>query len=155
VQGPRVLVVDDDPVALDAVRTLLRQRGYQTGMCLDGLQALETISQGGWDLVILDLGLPSPDPDRAARFDGVKVLQWMARLGHRVPVLVFTSSQDPALAQEALAAGAIAVIHKGDPIQRFLQAIQQAVAPPPEEKPQPSGPTEVIWNDHDDRIAGS
>ncbi len=152
----RILLVDDDRVTLDALSTLLNQHGYITVTCQEGAQALEMICQGGWDLVILDIGLPSPDPQRVASFDGIKVLQWLARLHRRLPVLVFTSIQDPGVAKEAMAAGALGVIRKGDPIEEFLRAIRMALAPQatPEPKPPVADSTPVVWSDNVDRLVG-
>ncbi len=156
-RAKRVLIVDDDYVTIDALRALLSNHGYETAACQDGGRALDLVCQGGWDLVILDLGLPSPDPGRVARFDGIKVLQWLGRLHRHVPVLVFTSNEDPEVARQAVEAGAVGVVRKGDPIKQFLQAIEDATRLPaePESKPPQSTPTTVIWQDGSDRLADS
>ena len=54
----RVLVVDDEPQILRALRINLRVRGYEVDTAASGKQALETAARHPPDLVILDLGLP-------------------------------------------------------------------------------------------------
>ena len=68
----RVLVVDDEPQILRALRINLRVRGYDVDIAANGAQALEMAARHPPDLVILDLGLPDLDgvdvtrgPDRS------------------------------------------------------------------------------------------
>jgi len=57
----RVLVVDDEPQILRALRINLRVRGYDVDVAANGAQALEMAARHPPDLVILDLGLPDLD----------------------------------------------------------------------------------------------
>jgi len=56
--GARILVVDDEPGMLRALRTLLARHGFQVEQAETGRQALESYSYYRPDLVLLDLGLP-------------------------------------------------------------------------------------------------
>src|SRR3984893_10876747 len=58
---PRVLVVDDEPQILRALRINLRVRGYDVDIAATGKQALEVAARHPPDLVLLDLGLPDLD----------------------------------------------------------------------------------------------
>ena len=55
----RVLVVDDEPQILRALRINLRVRGYEVDTAASASQALEAAGRHSPDLVILDLGLPA------------------------------------------------------------------------------------------------
>ena len=57
----RVLVVDDEPQILRALRINLRVRDYEVDTAATGGQALEAAGHHPPDLVILDLGLPDMD----------------------------------------------------------------------------------------------
>ena len=57
----RVLVVDDEPQILRALRINLRARRYEVTTAANGTQALEEAAAHPPDLVILDLGLPDMD----------------------------------------------------------------------------------------------
>lgn len=54
----RLLVVDDDRYACDALTKVLRKRNYDVDVAMDGKQALELASTNEYDLAILDYQLP-------------------------------------------------------------------------------------------------
>jgi two-component system KDP operon response regulator KdpE len=56
-----VLVVDDEPQILRALRINLRVRHYDVHVAATGAQALELAARHPPDLVVLDLGLPDLD----------------------------------------------------------------------------------------------
>lgn len=59
--GARILVVDDEPEILRAVRINLSRHGFQVETAATGQQALEMFSRRRPDLILLDLGLPDMD----------------------------------------------------------------------------------------------
>jgi two-component system response regulator RegX3 len=54
----RVLVVEDEESFSDALSFMLRREGYEVGIAVDGMQAIEEFDRHGADLVLLDLMLP-------------------------------------------------------------------------------------------------
>jgi DNA-binding response OmpR family regulator len=54
----RILAVDDDPTALDAVRQILGQQGYAVVTAADGEIAVGLLQTQTFDLALLDVGLP-------------------------------------------------------------------------------------------------
>ena len=79
----RIQVVEDDAQLGDALVEGLRQRGYAAEAFREGGLADTALQAGGWDAVVLDLGLP--------RGDG---MAWLARWRARhidVPVLILTA----------------------------------------------------------------
>jgi len=55
----KVLIVDDDPdVVQTLVNVLEKLGGYQTGIAMDGKEALDSVKRSAPDLIILDLNLP-------------------------------------------------------------------------------------------------
>lgn len=63
----KILLVEDDQFLRDFYQELLTTEGYQTDVAPDGDIALEKLSPGGWDLVLLDIMLPKKD--------GLQILQ--------------------------------------------------------------------------------
>lgn len=59
--GARVLVVDDEPAILRALRTILTRQSFQVDTAESGRQALECYTTRHPDVVLLDLGLPDVD----------------------------------------------------------------------------------------------
>jgi two-component system, OmpR family, KDP operon response regulator KdpE len=93
----RVLVVDDDPQILRAVRTTLHAHGFDVLSAGNGETALDVLTDAEVDLVILDLGLPGIEGHEVIR----RVRGWSD-----VPIIVLSvrESQDDKV--EAFEAGA-------------------------------------------------
>lgn len=81
--GPRVLVVDDEPSIVDAVATSLRYEGFTVDEATTGRRALAQAQDDPPDLVILDVMLPD--------LDGLEVTRRLRADGLRVPVLFLTA----------------------------------------------------------------
>jgi DNA-binding response OmpR family regulator len=54
----RILAVDDDPTALNALRQILTQKGYEVSTAPDGEAAEQLLDQESFDLALLDVTLP-------------------------------------------------------------------------------------------------
>ena len=79
----RILLVEDDPLLGDGVRAGLAQEGYAVDWVRDGRAAQTALVSGGYDLLVLDLGLP--------RVPGLDVLDGLRQGGNSVPVLILTA----------------------------------------------------------------
>ena len=79
----RILVVEDDAVLADGLTRSLRSAEYAVDCANSGTQADHILLSQGYDLVILDLGLP--------KLDGYEVLKRLRRRGSKVPVLLLTA----------------------------------------------------------------
>jgi two-component system response regulator QseB len=82
----RVLLVEDDRMIAEAVRTALGQDGHVTDAVADGVTALGALSHSRFDIVLLDLGLP--------RKDGLTVLRQLRDRGDVTPVIIITARDD-------------------------------------------------------------
>lgn len=125
----RVLVVDDEPQILRALRINLSARGYDVVTAADGAGALQAAAEESPELVVLDLGLP----DR----DGVDVIADLRRLSS-VPILVLSGRSDSADKVDALDAGADDYVTKPfgmDELLARLRAMQRRAGPSAEEEP--------------------
>ena len=63
----RVLVVDDDPQILRAVRTTLQAHGLEVLTAGNGETAIDVLTDAEVDLVVLDLGLPGIQGEEVIR----------------------------------------------------------------------------------------
>jgi two-component system KDP operon response regulator KdpE len=58
---PKILLVDDDPDLLRALRLRLRANNYEVATASDGYSAIASAQKERPSLIILDLGLPVGD----------------------------------------------------------------------------------------------
>jgi two-component system, OmpR family, KDP operon response regulator KdpE len=114
----RVLVVDDEPQILRALRINLRVRDYEVHVAATGAEALEVAGRYPPDLVILDLGLPD--------LDGVEVIQGL-RGWTRAPIIVLSGRADSLDKVEALDAGADDYVTKPFGVEELLARMRAAV----------------------------
>ena len=127
--GARVLIVEDEPALLRALRIDLRARGYEVQTATTGRDALAQASRQPPDVVLLDLGLPDGD--------GTAVITKLRRWSE-APVIVLsgrTSAQDKI---GALDAGADDYVTKPFAMDELLARMRAALrrAAPPEDAPQ-------------------
>ncbi|MFF1634706.1 response regulator [Leifsonia sp. NPDC058248] len=92
----RVLIADDDPQMLRALRITLAARGYEVHVAPTG-EALDRAVEHRPELVILELGMP--------RLNGIRVIEGL-RGWTQVPILVVSSSVGSSDKAGALDAGA-------------------------------------------------
>ena len=114
----RVLVVDDEPQILRALRINLRVRDYEVHVAATGTEALEVAGRYPPDLVILDLGLPD--------LDGVEVIQGL-RGWTKAPIIVLSGRADSVDKVEALDAGADDYVTKPFGVEELLARMRAAV----------------------------
>ncbi|MFL6075742.1 MAG: response regulator [Mycobacteriales bacterium] len=114
----RVLVVDDEPGIVRALRINLRVRGYDVDTAADGRAALDAAARHQPDVVILDLGLPD--------MDGVEVIRGL-RGWSRSPVIVLSARHDGSEKVEALDAGADDYVTKPFGMEELLARVRAAV----------------------------
>src|SRR5438477_12212687 len=95
---PRVLVVDDDPEALELLSTFLRVHSYSVDTCPDSAQALVVFEARPPDAVLLDLHMP--------RIDGTEIFALMHRAEPTIPIIIVTGDDDAELGRILLDCGA-------------------------------------------------
>ncbi|MDU0353917.1 response regulator transcription factor [Paraglaciecola aquimarina] len=80
---PRILIIEDDLTLSDQVARLLEEKGFNTKQCLDGQKGLLTALQESFDLILLDLLLPS--------LNGFSILNQLRQVKN-TPVMMITAS---------------------------------------------------------------
>jgi two-component system, OmpR family, KDP operon response regulator KdpE len=114
----RVLVVDDEPQIVRALRINLRARGYEVDAAPDGRTALELAARRHPDVVVLDLGLPD--------MEGVEVIKglrgWLS-----VPIIVLSARHASDEKVEALDVGADDYVTKPFGMDELLARLRAAV----------------------------
>ena len=111
----RVLVIDDDPHLLRALRITLRAAGHDVDTASDGRTALQLAAAVPPDVIVLDLGLPD--------LDGTEVLATL-RPAYAGPVLVLSARADSQDKVHALDAGADDYVTKPFDMSEFLARLR-------------------------------
>ncbi|MEV4136741.1 response regulator [Dactylosporangium sp. NPDC049742] len=111
----RVLIVDDEPQILRALRINLQARHYDVVSAADGTQAIAAVEAEHPDVVVLDLGLPD--------VDGVQVIRAL-RAWTPVPVIVLSGRRSSTDKIDALDAGADDYVTKPFDIGELLARLR-------------------------------
>jgi len=131
----KILIADDDPQILRALRITLAARGYEVVTAHDGKAALDAATSTHPDIIVLDLGMPG--------LTGVQVIE-AVRGWSQVPILVVSGRSGSWDKVEALDAGADDYVTKpfamNELMARLRAAVRRAAAPEPTE-------TEVVAGD--------
>lgn len=133
-QRSRVLVIDDDPLALELMRATLTDQGVEVSCVRDGRDALRDLDQHRPDAIILDLMMPE--------FDGFAVLDALRRLPawHHTPVFIWTCMILTDAEYASLARSARAILSKGGgDVAALLENLRRRRPLATEQNPQHAG----------------
>lgn len=111
----KILIADDDPQILRALRITLSARGYEIVTVTNGRDAVNAAIEYRPDLYLLDLGMPE--------LDGIEVIQGL-RGWTQAPILVVSGRSGSSDKVEALDAGADDYVTKPFSIDELLARIR-------------------------------
>jgi DNA-binding NtrC family response regulator len=116
-----ILIVDDEPYALQGYELLLLAEGMGNVMtCRGGREALDELSQGRFAAVALDLLMPG--------MNGEEVLAVLSQDHPDVPTIVVTGANDAETAVRCMKGGAFDYIVKPVEPTRFITTLKRALA---------------------------
>jgi CheY-like chemotaxis protein len=123
---PTVLIVDDDLVIRRLLRHMLRQRGYEVRVAVNGEEALTLLEQQPVALAIVDRTMPV--------LDGIGLVKAIraSERHRRLPVIMLTASIEPSIQEEADAIGVDRLITKLVGSQELVGAVDELLAAPPQ-----------------------
>jgi DNA-binding response OmpR family regulator len=116
-----ILIVDDDPDMLQALRVRLKASGYDVHCAEDGIGAISEARKHAPDLIVLDLGIPSGDG-----FVVLDTLRASLELSS-IPVVVLSGRDRRANEERVLHAGAKAFLQKPVESNEFLAVIRRTL----------------------------
>ncbi len=118
----RVLVVDDEPMIVGFVSRALSAEGFQVDGATNGARGLELAKTGGYELVVLDLLLPT--------IDGVTVLQELMESRPSQRVLVLSALSDVETKVRCLEFGASDYVSKPFSLAELVARIRARLRQP-------------------------
>ncbi|MFH2219687.1 MAG: sigma-54 dependent transcriptional regulator [Pseudomonadota bacterium] len=115
----KILIVDDEKIALESVRRILKRRGFRdVEVCDNGEAAVKHIREKDFDLVLLDVLMPG--------MDGLTVLEMTKPFKPLTEFIVITAMEDIPTSVKALRLGAYDYLLKPLNPERLILSIQQS-----------------------------
>jgi len=115
----RILVVDDSSLARRTLRQMLETSGYQVEDAADAVQALERYYLHPHDLVILDNVMD--------KMFGLEAIAKFKELNPQVRIIMATADIQSSTREQAMAAGAYALVNKPINRDQLLQLVNTAL----------------------------
>ncbi len=101
---PRVLIVDDEPDAVEVLRAFLTAKGYEVLAASNGEDALRRVKEDRPHLILLDARMP--------KMNGLDVLRQVRQVDHEVGVIMVAGVNEEETGRQALKLGAFDYITK-------------------------------------------
>ncbi len=114
-----ILIVEDEPQARQYIAAFLRKQGYEITEAPTYAQAIEALSRGQGDIVLLDIQLPD-------NTYALTLLDEIADWPNRPPVIVITGFGDIETAVEAMRGGAYDFLQKPIKFERLMQSLKKS-----------------------------
>jgi two-component system response regulator HydG len=116
---PRLLVVDDEEIALFNLAYVLKKEGYDIVTSQSGPTALKRLEQEEFTVVVTDLRMP--------KVDGMEILEQCRELQPNTPVIMVTGYAAEHSAAEAMEKGAYHHIAKPFRLDEVRKVVAKAV----------------------------
>ena len=118
----KILIIDDHAIVRQGLKQILAETPdlVVTGEASNGVEALQKIRTGQWDVVVLDISLPDPS--------GLIVLQQIKSEYPELPVLVLTMHAEDQYAVRVLKAGAAGFLTKESAPDQLVSAINRVAS---------------------------
>ncbi len=112
----RILVVEDETKVASFIRRALEEESAAVDVCSDGSQGLDWALSGSYDVIILDLMLPT--------LPGLEILRRLRQKGSQTPILVLTARSQVDQKIQGLDAGADDYLTKPFAIEELLARVR-------------------------------
>src|SRR4051812_24435805 len=95
----RILIADDQPDVIEALRLLLKSEGYATETARSPAEVMKAIEANDYGLILMDLNYAR---DTTSGYEGLELLQKIRTLDASLPVVVMTAWATVDVAVEAM-----------------------------------------------------
>ena len=123
-KSPRVLVADDQPDVISALRLLLKGEGYAVESARSPLEVLEAVRGTELDALLMDLNYTR---DTTSGREGLELLQQVTAVDATLPIIVMTAWASIDTAVEAMRRGAHDYVEKPWENARLTSIVRNAV----------------------------
>jgi CheY-like chemotaxis protein len=121
----RILLVEDNEMNRDMLSRRLQRRGFDVSMAVDGVEGIAKARAGGFDLILMDMSLPTVDGWEATR----QLRRHPETSG--VPIIALTAHAMTGDRDRAIEAGCDDYDSKPIELERLLAKIEALLPPAP------------------------
>ena len=114
--GKKVLVIDDEHMMLDAIKTILEEMGHRVECFSSSAEGEKSALENDFDLILTDLRIPEKN--------GAEVTETVLKKKPDAKVLIITGHPHDPLAKRALDAGAKGLVKKPFDIGKILEYLK-------------------------------
>lgn len=116
---PKILIIDDERPIRSTLRDILEYEKFEVEEASDGIEGIEKIKKGNFDLIFCDIKMP--------KMDGIEVLTKIQEINAEVPVIMISGHGNIETAVEAIKKGAYDYISKPLDLNRLLITVRNAL----------------------------
>lgn len=124
-EGMRVLLADDAAPNRELVTIILQSLGIEIDAVSDGLQAVEALRTGSYDLVLMDVHMPVMDGLQATRAIRASAEAWAS-----TPIIALTANIEPEQVVRCLEAGMFGLVGKPIQVGELVRVMAKAISEP-------------------------
>lgn len=117
----RVLVADDQPAVLEALKILLRSEGFDVSLVRSPQIALDSLAMREYDVLLLDLNYAQ---DTVSGREGIELITKIKEIDSQIPIIVITAWGTIELAVEAVRVGARDFVQKPWDDERLVSTVR-------------------------------
>lgn len=133
-RGLRILVAEDNPINQMVIEAMLLQMGHLCDLVGNGAEAMQQVSRGHYDLILMDVQMPEMDGVSTTR--AIRALEGPLA---RIPIVALTANAMLQDRERYIVAGMDGYVSKPIDESQLVAAIEQAVL----RKPAPVGPPDT------------
>lgn len=115
----KIIVVDDDVIMLQAIKTMLTTEGYKVFATTDAEDALETIQEEDFDLVISDIMMPY--------ISGIELLSAIKAVNKNIPIIIVSALDQKEVILTAFQEGAEDFVKKPISLSELLLRVKRVL----------------------------
>ncbi|HUI40357.1 MAG TPA: SpoIIE family protein phosphatase [Terriglobia bacterium] len=125
IKPARVLIADDQPAVLDALRLLLKREGFEIEAANSPAAVLDCLATGPFDVLLMDLNYAR---DTTSGQEGLDLVARVQKLDETLPIVVMTAWSSVPLAVEAMRSGVRDFVQKPWNNDAVLRTLREQVA---------------------------
>ncbi len=115
-----LLIIDDEEFLLRSMEVILTMNGYRVACSTNGMEALQMVKPGQFDLALLDLKLPD--------IDGLQLLPRLHQIDPDLAVIILTAYISPEIEEETIRCGACDCLLKPITPRVLLKKVAELLA---------------------------